>query len=305
MICAATTTAFIAIPTVATAMGEHLRMLSRFRRVIAVVVAAAHVPHCLILVDLAIHRHRSGDHAPDIAHVTGHDHGRPFLCELPKRIDVFLRHAETHRSLSALLAVRDASRHGIDSGGGGLGFHEDGLSLTVGGIDLFGLQRFGSKDDALLAAFRDVDGTLSLTLRLENLGSLASLSRHLAVHRRHDALRGVNIPDLVPETDHPPGLRGFVDGLRDVGVERGPLFEHVVERELADLRAHRGLGQLRDGVLGIFDSIAVDENMCQNHDRRSMLGMRNSAYLALYASNTRVYNTPSSSNVTLSAVMAL
>ena len=43
----------------------------------------------------------------------------------------------------------------------------------------------------------------------------------------------------------------------NVGIEIGTFLEHMVERELANLGAHRSLCQLRDGIFGILYTIAT------------------------------------------------
>jgi hypothetical protein len=65
----------------------------------------------------------------------------------------------------------------------------------------------------------------------------------------------VDIPDFVTQALHTPVLGGLIDCLGDVHVESRTLLQDVVERELADLATHRGLGKLTDGVFGIFNAV--------------------------------------------------
>jgi hypothetical protein len=74
----------------------------------------------------------------------------------------------------------------------------------------------------------------------------------------------------------------------------------MIERQLTDFGAHRSLRKLGNGIFCVFDAIAV---VCE-YNCMKPYGRCSTAYLALYASKTLVYRMPSSSNVTLSAVMA-
>ena len=211
----------------------------------------------LRLAHLPIHAQTGRDHAAHIAHIAGDDDGGALAGQLRKGIDVLLGDAQAHGALGGSAPLVDATAHGVDAPGGGFGLEEDGLGLAVGAIDLLGAQGLGRQDDALLLALGDVDGALALALGVEDLGALRPLRCHLPVHGGHDGLGRVDVPDLVPQARHAPCLRRFVDRRRDVGVERGSLFQYVVEGQLADFAAHCGLGELRDGVLGVFNSIAV------------------------------------------------
>ena len=70
-----------------------------------------------------------------------------------------------------------------------------------------------------------------------------------------DRFGGVDIPDFVPQTFDAPVLGGFVYSLSNVNVQGCALLQHMVQRKLSNLGAHRGLGELRDGVFGILNSI--------------------------------------------------
>ncbi|KAJ6437831.1 LOW QUALITY PROTEIN: ubiquitin-conjugating enzyme variant MMS2 [Purpureocillium lavendulum] len=205
----------------------------------------------LRLADLAVDAEARGDHAANVADVAGHDDGGALLGQLAKGVDA-------HGAARTLLAVEDALGDGVDALGRGAGLEQDGLGLTVGHVDALGAHGLGGEDDALLLTLGDVDGALALTLRVENLGALGALGRDLAVHGLDDGGGRVDVADLVPQTRDAPGLGGVVDGSGDVGVEGGTLLEDVVEGELADLGAHRRLRELRDGVLGVFDSHTVE-----------------------------------------------
>lgn len=209
------------------------------------------------LANLAVDAQAGGDHAAEVADVARHHDGGALAGQLAERVDVLLGDGQADGALGGAAARLDRVGDGVDAGGRGLGLHEDGLGLTGGAVDLLGLQSLRGQDDALLLALGDVDGALALALGVEDLGALAALGRDLAVHGLDDGGGRVDVADLVPQARHAPGLRGLVDGRRDVGVERRALLEDVVERQLADLGTHRRLGELGYGVFGIFDSVAV------------------------------------------------
>lgn len=72
----------------------------------------------------------------------------------------------------------------------------------------------------------------------------------------NNGIGGMDVANLVAKAGHTPGLGGVVNSRGDVGVESGALLEDVVKRELADFGSHRGLGELGDSVLGIFNTVA-------------------------------------------------
>ncbi len=227
----------------------------------------------LRLLHLAVHAQRRRNHAANVAHIARHNDRRALLGQAPKRVDILLRHAQRHRTLRRRLATTataaaiaaaaaDAlaakrARNSRHAGRRRLGAPPNRLGLAVRAVHLLGAQRLRRQDDALLAALGNVDGALALALAVEDLGALAALGGHLPVHGGDDGLRRVDVAYLVAQAHDAPRARRLVDGLRDVGVERGALLEHVVERQLADFAAHGRLRQLRDGVLGVLDSIAI------------------------------------------------
>lgn len=75
------------------------------------------------------------------------------------------------------------------------------------------------------------------------------------MHGEQDALRGLNLTNLVPKTLDAPGLGRLVDGPRNLATEGAPGPEHLVERHLSDSMAHRGLSQLIDCEFGVFDPV--------------------------------------------------
>ncbi|GKT67636.1 RTX toxin [Colletotrichum tofieldiae] len=210
----------------------------------------------LRLANLAIDAQTCGNHASNIANVSGHDNRRALLGQLGKRVDVLLGDGQADSTLSRLFAIGDALGNGVDASRRGLGLHENGLGLTGCSVDLLGAHGFGSENDTLLLTLGDIDGRLSLTLGVQNLCSLRALSGDLAVHGLNNSGGSVDISDLVTQAGNTPGLRGLVDGGGNVRVESCALLENMVEGQLTDLGSHRGLRQLGDGVFGIFDSVA-------------------------------------------------
>lgn len=65
----------------------------------------------------------------------------------------------------------------------------------------------------------------------------------------------MNVSDLVTETLNAPILRCLVNGLGDVNVQGSTFLEDMVETQLTDLGAHGGLGELRDGVLCVLNTV--------------------------------------------------
>jgi hypothetical protein len=61
------------------------------------------------------------------------------------------------------------------------------------------------------------------------------------------SFRGRQVLDFVAQHLHAPVERGFVDGLDHLGVDDVALFKGLVELQLADHTAQRGLRQLGDG----------------------------------------------------------
>ncbi len=214
------------------------------------------------VADLAVDAEGGGDHAGHVADVAGDDDGGALAGELAEGVDVLLGDGEGDGAVGRGAAGGDGGADGVDAGGGGAGLEEDGLGLARGAVDLLGAEGLGGEDDALLLALGDVDGALALALGLEDLGALGALGGDLAVHGLDDAGGRGDVADLVAQTRHAPGLGRLVDGGRDVGVERRPLLQHVVQRQLPDLAAHRRLRQLAYRVLGVLDPVAVEPSVC-------------------------------------------
>ena len=133
----------------------------------------------------------------------------------------------------------------------------DGLSLTICFVDTFGAQRLGGQNNTLLLTLGDVDGTLSLTFGFENLSTLGSLGSDLSVHGLDNGARGVNISDLVTKAGNTPSFGGIIDGSGDVGVECSTFLQDMVKGQLTNLGSHSCLGELRDGIFGVLNSVAV------------------------------------------------
>ena len=66
----------------------------------------------------------------------------------------------------------------------------------------------------------------------------------------------MNVSDFVTEADDAPVLCCLVDGLCYIGIQSSPLLEDVIECELADFGSHRRLGELRNRILGILNTVA-------------------------------------------------
>ncbi len=154
------------------------------------------------------------------------------------------------------MALVQAVGDGIDTFGRSGRSDKDGLCFSGRHVNLLAFQRLGSENDALFAAFGDVDGALSLSFALEYLGSLAPLRGDLSVHGFDDGIGSVDVSDLVAQADDAPVSCCFVDCFGDVGVQGCSFAEDVVEGQATDFAAHGRLGQLADGVLGVFHPVA-------------------------------------------------
>lgn len=62
--------------------------------------------------------------------------------------------------------------------------------------------------------------------------------------------------DFVTKASNAPCFGGFVDSFNDAQVQIFSFPENAVQGDLSKFRSHRRLGQLSDGKLGIFNSIA-------------------------------------------------
>ena len=211
----------------------------------------------LPLTDLPIHRQRTRDHPTHIPDIPRHHHGGSLLRQPAKRINIFLRDAQPDRALRRVFPLLDRVADRFNPLGRRVRFQLDRLRLTARRVDLLPLQRLRRKNNTLLPSLSDIDRALPLPLGFQDLRAFAALGRDLSMHGGDDAVGRVDVADLVAETGHAPVLRGFVDGLGDVVVEVGAFFEDMVEGKLADFGAHGGLGELGDGVFGVFDAVAV------------------------------------------------
>ena len=128
---------------------------------------------------------------------------------------------------------------------------------------------------------RDVDLGRALPLRLEHARALAPLRLGLQRHRVDDARRRRDVLDLVAHALEPPRLGRLVDRAHDGPVERLALLERAVERDAAELGAHRRLRELADGVERAVDAVRRLEGVGHAHvedavdrDRDVVLGDR-------------------------------
>lgn len=99
----------------------------------------------------------------------------------------------------------------------------------------------------MLASFGDVDGALAVSFRVEDFGTLATFGGHLTVHGFCDGGRGVEVADLVAETDETPFAGGCIDCGGDLLVQGCTFTEDVVKGP--GLRLVYRLHRRRDGAL--------------------------------------------------------
>jgi hypothetical protein len=78
-------------------------------------------------------------------------------------------------------------------------------------------------------------------------GALFAFGGDLRLHRAQDFGRRRQVLDFVAQHLHAPVQRRFVDGLDHLGVDHVTLLEGLVQLQLADHAAQRGLRQLGDG----------------------------------------------------------
>ena len=100
-------------------------------------------------------------------------------------------------------------------------------------------------------------------LRVENEGTLPALRLSLHLHRHAHGLRRRDIADLISHARDAPRSRCVVDGLDDGFIEAVAIDKGLVERELADLGAHRRLRELRDRKVRVLD--AIRRHLCVRH----------------------------------------
>ena len=122
-------------------------------------------------------------------------------------------------------------------------------------VDLLLLVGLGLLNDPLLLTFGLVDLGVALSLRGQHHCALFALGAHLLLHGVDHVTRWVDIPDLVAQHLHAPGIRGFVKFRDHVGVDRAALFEGAIQIDATDLAAQGGLRKLRDGKLVVGNAI--------------------------------------------------
>ena len=96
----------------------------------------------------------------------------------------------------------------------------------------------------MVGEIRDLE---TAAFRGGNQGALFALGRDLGLHGQQNFLGRRQVLDLVAQYLHTPVERRLIDGLDDLGIDDVALLEGLVQLQLADHAAQRGLGQLRDG----------------------------------------------------------
>jgi hypothetical protein len=117
----------------------------------------------------------------------------------------------------------------------------------LGAVDGSLLLTFGTGDGGFAFAGGNVDLFLLATFGSSDQGALFALGGDLRLHGVQDFLGRGQVLDFIAQYLHAPVLGRFVDGADDGGVDVVALLEGLVQFHLADHRAQRGLGQLRDG----------------------------------------------------------
>src|SRR5687768_3884937 len=235
-----------------------LQFLARLSLAAALVALRCLVVHhllrhcpCLCLTDLAINAKSCGDHAANVAHVAGNDDSGALLGQFGESIDVLLGDCEADGTAGTILALSDALAHGVDTLSCRSRLEENSLRLTICLIDPLRAHSLRRENHTLFLSFGNVDRASTLTFRLENFGALGSLCGDLTVHGLDNGSGRVDVADLVSQASDAPCFSGVVDGGGDVCIQGCALLENMIEGELADLGAHGGLRELRNGVFGI------------------------------------------------------
>ena len=119
------------------------------------------------------------------------------------------------------------------------------LGLPLGGVD----------GALALALRRLVDQFLAVALRFQDFRAAQPLRVRLLLHGLARAAVDVDVGDLVAEHADAPGLRRLVQGLRDADVELLALEEELVQFQIPDFFAHRGLGQRSYRPFRVLDAV--------------------------------------------------
>ena len=119
--------------------------------------------------------------------------------------------------------------------------------IALGLVDDGLLFAFGAGNEGLALAGGDVDLLLAPAFRGGDQGALFALGGDLLLHGVQDFLGWRQVLDLVAQHLDTPVQGGLVDGLHHLGVDDVALFKGLVEFQLANDGAQRGLRQLRDG----------------------------------------------------------
>ncbi len=191
------------------------------------------------------HRHGRGDEAGGLAHVSRHDEGGARFGEVGISVQTLLGDLELHGFGAA--GFLNGIGHDFQRVRGGVGHGLDGGGFALRIVDGRLLLPFRSRDEGLALAFGDVDGLLTRTFRGGDHGALFTLGGNLALHGVQDFVGRGEILDFVAQHLHAPGGGGIVERIHHAVIDELAFFEGLVEFELADHRAQRGLRQLGDG----------------------------------------------------------
>ena len=186
--------------------------------------------------------HRLSDHVCGVGGIRGQEHRVSLLGDLAELPEVKLGDPDPcgvgAAGIDQLLAD---DREGFSRGS----------RSEHGGFRL----RLSLQHSLLLLTLRAVHRSLALSLGLQHRRPLATFRFGLHLHGHLDARGRDDVADLVTKALEAPVGGGFVDRVDDAVVEVVPLLERLVEGDLANLAAHRGLRELRDGVDRVLHAV--------------------------------------------------
>ena len=158
--------------------------------------------------------------------------------------------------------LADGRSHAFNGLCGGLGHGLDGFGFALGLVDDGLLFTFRAGDEGLALAGGDVDLLLAAALGGGDQRALLALGRDLLLHGVQDFLRGRQVLDFVTQHLHTPVQGGFVNRLHHLGVDDVALFKGLVQLQLADHRAQRGLCQLGHRHDVVAGAVAGAHGVC-------------------------------------------
>ena len=138
---------------------------------------------------------------------------------------------------------------------GRLSLRLDGARIAQRKIDTLLHSRLRCEDNGGFLALGQVDLRLLLALGVEDERAPSPLSFRLHLHGGAHSGRRRNVTDLVAHALDAPRDRRCVDRLDDACIELIALQKSCVQRELANLRPHRRLCELRDRKVRVFDAV--------------------------------------------------